>query len=59
MNRVKARLTGFIKQLHGDAEKRAREVGVESVQLSISHSETHAIAIAMASRRSGAGFVGS
>jgi phosphopantetheinyl transferase (holo-ACP synthase) len=35
-------------QLHGDAQKAATEAGVQSVQVSISHSDTQAIAVAIA-----------
>lgn len=36
-------------QLHGDAQRTATEAGVQSVQVSISHSDTQAIAVAIAS----------
>ena len=45
--RVKGIVLLTIDQLHGDAKAAAAKAGVKSVNVSISHSDTQAIAIAV------------
>lgn len=38
----------IVEQLHGEAAKAAKAAGVKDISLSISHSETQAMAVAVA-----------